>query len=296
MSSAPSPQTAVLRTDPLACVPSPVLVLGAIASVQTGAALATTIFDQIGPGGAVLLRLLTASVVLLVVWRPRIRALTRRQLALAVLFGLVLAAMNLCFYHALARIPLGIAVTLEFAGPLAVGVAGSRRRLDLLWVALALVGILALTRGDAHRLNGYGVALALAAGAAWGAYILVQARIGRTFRDGSGLALAMGVATVLALPVGVSEGGGGLLRPHDLLIGVLVGLLSSAIPYSLELEALRRIAAGVFGVLMSLEPAVAAVAGFLVLGQGLSVRELAGIALVVVASLGASRRARRRGR
>ena len=292
--SAPaSPAVAARRTDPLARVPSPALVIGAIASVQTGAALATTIFDRTGPGGAVLLRLVTASAVLLLVWRPQIRALTHRQLALVALLGLVLAAMNLCFYYALARIPLGIAATLEFAGPLAVGAAGSHRRLDLVWVVLALAGILALTRGDTHSLNALGVALALAGGAAWGAYILIQARIGRTFHDGSGLAAAMCVATVLALPVGVAEGGSGLLSPHDMVIGVAVGLLSSALPYSLELEALRRIAAGVFGVLMSLEPAVAALAGFLVLGQRLSARELAGIALVVAASLGASRHARR---
>jgi inner membrane transporter RhtA len=282
---------AVRWSDALAGVPSPALVVGAIASVQIGAALATTMFAQAGPGGAVLLRLLTASVILLLVWRPRLRALTRRQLGLASLLGLALAAMNLCFYHALARIPLGIAVTLEFAGPLAVGVAGSRRRLDLVWVALALAGILALTRGDAHGLNGLGVALALAGGVAWGAYILIQARIGRTFRDGSGLAVAMCVATALALPIGVAEGGTGVLTPHDILIGVAVGLLSSALPYSLELEALRRIAAGAFGVLMSLEPAVAALIGFLVLGQTLGAHELAGIALVVAASLGASRRA-----
>jgi inner membrane transporter RhtA len=275
------------RSDPLAGVPSPALVIGAIASVQTGAALATTIFDQTGPGGAVLLRLVTASMVLFLVWRPRIRALTRHQLALVALLGLVLAVMNLCFYHALARIPLGIAVTLEFAGPLAVGAAASHHRLDLVWVALALVGILALTRGNAHGLNGLGVAFALTGGAAWGAYILIQARIGRTFHDGSGLAAAMCVATVLALPVGVAEGGSGLISLHDLVIGGAVGLLSSALPYSLELEALRRIAAGVFGVLMSLEPAVAARGGVHVLG-----RELAGIALVVAASLGASRYAR----
>ena len=162
-----------------------------------------------------------------------------------------------------------------------------------MWVALALAGILALSRGDAHGLNSLGVALALAGGVAWGAYNLIQARIGRTFRDGSGLAVAMCVATALALPVGVAEAGSGVLAPHDVLIGVAVGLLSSALPYSLELEALRRIAAGAFGVLMSLEPAVAALTGFLILGQPLGAHELAGIALVVAASLGASRRARR---
>ena len=293
MSSAATPDVALRRRDPLARVPSPALVVGGIASVQFGAALAATLFARIGPGGAVLLRLASACIVLLVLWRPRVRAMGRRQLALAALFGLVLAAMNVTFYQALARIPLGIAVTLEFAGPLAVGVVGSRRRLDFLWVALAVVGIVALTHGDTHGLDGLGVAFALIAAAAWGAYILVNARLGQAFADGTGLALAMCVAALLAMPVGIAQGGAHLLAPHNLALGAAVGLLSSAIPYSLELEALRRIAAAVFGVLMSLEPAMAALAGFLVLHQGLSARELAGIALVVSASVGASRRARR---
>jgi inner membrane transporter RhtA len=279
--------------DPLSRVPSPALVVGAIASVQFGSALATTLFAQIGPGGAVLLRLVSASIVLMVLWRPRIARRTPRELWLAGLFGLVLATMNLTFYHALQRIPLGIGVTLEFVGPLAVGVAGSRRRQDFVWVVLAVLGILALTRGDTHGLDPLGVALALIAGGAWGAYILVNARVGREFSGGDGLAMAMCVASLLALPVGVAEGGAHLLRPQDLALGAAVGVLSSAIPYSLEMEALRRIAVGVFGVLMSLEPAMAALAGFLVLGQGLSGREMIGIGLVVVASIGASRRARR---
>ena len=272
--------------------PSGALVIGAIASVQFGSALAAKLFAQVGPGGAVLLRLVTASAALLVLWRPRVRDHTRREWLLATVFGLTLAGMNLSFYQAIHRIPLGVAVTLEFVGPLAVAVGGSRRRTDLVWVALAAAGILALTRGGTHGLNALGVAFALIAGAFWGAYILLNARLGKAFEGGAGLALAMCVASVAALPVGLSEGGTHLLEPRSLLLGATVGMLSSAIPYSFELEALRRIAVSVFGVLMSLEPAMAGLAGFLVLGQGLGVRALVGIALVVAASVGASRRAR----
>lgn len=280
------------RPGLLARSPAYGLVVGGIASVQFGAALATTLFARIGPGGAVLLRLLTATVILLIVFRPRVRSRTRRELLLAALFGLVLAAMNLTFYQAIHRIPLGIAVTIEFIGPLAVAVAGSRQRVDLVWVSLAAAGILALTHGDAHGIDTLGAALALLAGCLWGTYILVNARVGRAFEGGTGLALAMCVATILALPAGVIEGGVHLIQPRSLALGAAVGILSSAIPYSFEMEALRRMATSVFGVLMSLEPAMAALAGFVVLGQGLSGRELVGIALVVVASVGASRRAR----
>ncbi len=276
----------------LSRAPSPALVLGGIASVQFGSALAATLFARIGPGGAVLLRLASATIVLLIIWRPRLRSRGRRELLLAALFGLVLAAMNLTFYHALHLIPLGVAVTIEFVGPLTVAVAGSRQRLDLLWVALAAAGIIALMHGDTHSLNILGVLLALIAGSMWGIYILVNARVGRAFDDGAGLALAMCVATLVALPAGLIEGGTKLLTPHSLALGAAVGMLSSAIPYSFEMEALRRIATNVFGTLMSLEPAMAALAGFLVLGQTLSGRQLLGIGLVVAASVGASRRAR----
>jgi len=277
------------RPGALARAPSPVLVLGGIASVQIGSALAaTTLFHQIGAGGAALLRLLAACIVLLALYRPRIAGRSRRELELAALFGFVLGAMNLSFYHAIERIPLGIAVTIEFLGPLGVAVAGSRRRLDLVWVALALAGIIALLHGDTHSLSAAGVALAALAGVLWGCYIVLSARLGRAFADGSGLALAMCVAAAIALPVGLGEAGGRIVAPHALLFGAAVGMLSSVIPYSFELEALRRISTRVFGVLMSLEPAMAALAGFVVIGQPLGPRELAGIALVVVASLGAS--------
>jgi inner membrane transporter RhtA len=286
-------ESSALSAGALSRVPSPALVIGGIASVQFGSAVATKLFGSVGPGGAVLLRLLTASIVLCALARPSPAGRSRRQYALALLFGLVLAAMNMTFYQALQRIPLGIAVTLEFVGPLGVAVLGSRRRLDLAWAALAIAGILALTHGDAHGLNPLGVILALVAGGCWGAYILVNARVGQAFSDMSGLALAMCVATIVSLPIGISEGGTHLLSLRSLAIGASVGILSSAIPYSLEVEALRRIATHVFGVLMSLEPAVAALAGFILLGQGLNVRELGGMALVVGASVGASLAVRR---
>jgi len=190
-------------------------------------------------------------------------------------FGVVLAGMNLSFYNAIHRIPLGIAVAIEFVGPLAVAVGGSRRRIDFLWVALAAVGILALTHGATHGLNGLGVAFALIAGSFWAAYILLNARVGRQFEGGTGLALSMCVASAVALPAGLVEGGAHLLEPRSLALGAAVGMLSSAIPYSFELEA-----------------AMAAFAGLLVLGQGLSGRALGGIALVVAASVGASRQTR----
>jgi inner membrane transporter RhtA len=276
----------------LARAPSAGLMVGAIASVQFGSAIAATLFARVGPGGAVFLRLVSASLVLVAVWRPRVRGRTRRELVLAVAFGLVLAGMNLSFYTALHRIPLGIAVSIEFLGPLAVAVGGSRRRIDLLWVVLAAVGIAALTHGGTRHLSVVGVGFALIAGCLWAAYILLNARVGQAFAGGTGLALAMCIGSVVALPFGVIGGGVHLLEPRSLLLGTAVGMLSSAIPYSFELEALRRIAVSVFGVLMSLEPAMAALAGLIVLGQGLSVRGLAGIALVVVASAGASLRAR----
>lgn len=236
------------RGPTLARVPSPALVLGAIGSIQFGAALATTLFAALGPLGAVTERLVTATIVLLAIWRPRIRSLTRRELLLAGLFGLILGAMNLMFYEALQRIPLGIAVTIEMVGPLSVAVGGSRRLRDFVWVGLAAAGILALTHGgQAHGLDGLGVAFALGAGCLWGLYILVNGRVGRSFAGGTGLALAMIPASLVVLPFGIVQAGGHLLSAHALAVGAAVGLLSSAIPYTLEMEALRRIAAPVFG-------------------------------------------------
>jgi inner membrane transporter RhtA len=276
----------------LTSVPSPALVVGAIGSVQFGAAIATTLFNRIGPSGAVALRLSLATVVLVGIWRPAFRGRPPREYALACTFGLVLGVMNLSFYESIHRIPLGIAVTIEFVGPLLVAVFGSRRASDFIWVVLAAIGIVALMHGDTHSLNTVGVLLALAAGLLWGGYILINARVGREFNGGAGLALAMCMATLVTLPVGLAQAGSKLFEPHALLLGAAVAMLSSVIPYSFELEALRRIATNIFGVLMSIEPGMAALAGFVVVGQKLSGREIVGIAFVVAASIGASLRAR----
>jgi inner membrane transporter RhtA len=211
-------------------MPAMVLVLGAISSVQFGAALAKTLFDEIGAGGTVFVRVLFAALVLALIWRPRVAGLGRREGLLAVLFGLTLAGMNLAFYSALDRIPLGITVTLEFVGPLGVAVAGSRGALDLLWVGLAAAGILLLSDFGTTDLDGLGVALALFAGCLWAAYILLSARVGQVFPGGSGLALAMVVAAVLLCPVGVADAGADLFVPWILAAGAAVAILSSVIP------------------------------------------------------------------
>jgi inner membrane transporter RhtA len=265
------------------------LVLAAGTSIQFGAALAATIFDDLGPGGASLLRLGFAAVILLAIWRPPVRTFTREQLEVGVLFGLTLGAMNLFFYEALDRLPLGIAVTIEFVGPLGVAVFGSRRRSDLAWAALAAIGIVLLADPGGGSVDTLGLVFVLAAAACWAGYILIAQRASGMFSGGQGLALASVPAALVPLVPGLAEGPGALLQGGVLLTGVAVALLSSVIPYSLETEALRRIPVNVFGVLMSLEPAIAALAGFLVLGQALGARELAAMACVVLASIGITR-------
>lgn len=271
-------------------IPPTALVLLGIVSVQVGAAFAKQLFTVAGAAGTVTLRLVMAALVLVVIWRPSVR-LDRRTLVTIATYGAVLAAMNLCFYAALDRIPLGAAVTIEFLGPLAVAVAGSRRWIDGVWVLLAGVGVVLLT-GVQGGLLWTGVLFALAAGACWAAYILVTARLGSQTTDGKGLALAMVVGAVIALPFGVGSAGTAMLDPLVLAAGFAVALMSSVIPYSLELEALRRMPPRVFGILMSMEPAVAAVAGLLLLGEHLKAAQWAAVCCVVIASIGATRSAR----
>jgi inner membrane transporter RhtA len=264
------------------------MVLAAAGSLQVGAAFAVTLFDDLGPGGAAFLRLLLAAVVLLALWRPRVRGHSAADLRIAAAFGVALGLMNWSIYEAMDRIPLGVAVTIEFWGPLAVAVVGSRRALDLLWVALAALGIVLLAKPGGGGIDAGGVALALLAGGCWAAYIGLSARTGQAFPGGTGLAIAMAVGAVVVLPAGIAQGGAALVHPGLLASALVVALASSVLPYSLELEALRRLPGAVFGVLMSLEPAVAALAGLAVLGQSLVPREWAAIALVVTASAGAA--------
>lgn len=268
------------------------MVLGAIFSVQLGAAIATKLFDRIGPSGVTFLRSALAAVMLAVVARESLKALRRSQLRDVVIFGLILAAMNLCFYEAIDRLPLGVVVALEFLGPLGVAVFGSRRRRDLIWVAIAALGVLLLTDPfSSSGIDATGTVLALTAGALWAAYIVQSARVGASYPGLSGIASATAVAGVVLIPIGVAQGGADLLDPGVIAAGFGVGLLSTALPYSLELEALRRLPKAVFGVLMSLEPAVAALIGFVALSQDLSAAEVIAIGLVVAASAGAMRSA-----
>jgi inner membrane transporter RhtA len=277
-----------VRTRPRShAFPAPLLVVAGIASTQAGAAIAKSLFDQLGPTGTVLCRTGFSAAVLMLLWRPRLAGHDRRDLLTAAAFGLALAAMNLSFYEALDRIPLGIAVTIEFVGPLAVAIGGSRRALDLVWVVLAAGGILLLARGGGD-IDPVGVWLALLAGVFWATYILLSARTGRAFPGGGGLALAMVLGSLVLAPVGIAGAGDELLNPGILAAAFGVAMLSSAIPYSLELEALRRMPARVLGILLSLEPAMAALAGFVILGEGLRLRDCVAIALVAAASAGAS--------
>jgi inner membrane transporter RhtA len=268
-------------------VPAPGLVIMGIASVQTGAAFATKLFDDLGPGGTVLIRVAFAALILLAIWRPSWRSHSASELRLAAVFGLTLAFMNLSFYEALDHIHLGIAVTIEFLGPLAVALATTRSRLDLVWALLAAAGVAVL--GGVSGANATGVLFALLAGTFWASYILVNARVGRAFPGGDGLAMAMTIGVLPLIPFGVADAGSNLLDPQLLAVGLAVAILSSVIPYTVELEALRRIRPNVFSVLMSLEPAMAALAGFIVIGQDLSALDVLAIALVVTASIGATR-------
>jgi len=269
------------------------LVLGSIVSVQCGAALATTLFEEIGAAGAVFLRAGFGALALVALTRGaplRTRQWPHRDV---VLLGVAVASVNLFFYAALERLPLGITVTLEFVGPLGVALLGSRRRRDLVWALLAAVGIVLLSDGSGGEgVDPLGVALALTAGLFWAAYIVQSARVGRLAPGIGGATMAAVISTVLVAPFGLAQGGGEFLDPSILLAGAAVGVLSTAIPYTFEIEALRRLPQAVFGVLMSLEPAVAAAIGFLALSQGLGTAEVIAIGLVVLASAGALRSAR----
>ena len=268
---------------------SPVwLVLVGILSVQFGAGVAKDLFDEVPPTVMVWLRLATSVVVLGLVARPVLRGRSRTDWLVVVGFGVSLGTMNWAIYQAFARIPLGLAVTIEFVGPLTLAVLGSRRARDLVWVGLAAAGVL-LLGFDGDDLDPAGVGFALLAGAAWAAYILLSGHTGRRWPGLDGLTLASLVATLMLTPYAVPAGGDLLLDPRILLLGAAVGLLSSVIPYSCEITALRSMPPALFSILMSLEPAAAALAGIVVLGEFLSPPQWLAMACVVVASVGATR-------
>ncbi len=268
-------------------VPAPLLVLTAIVSVQFGGALAATLIPLVGAAGSVALRLVLAAAVLLAVARPRLRGRTRADWLTVCAFALVLGLMNLAFYSSLALLPLGVAVTIEFVGPLVLATVLSRRLRDLVAVAGAALGVVLISGALTvpwDQLEVTGILLALTAGACWAAYILLSARTGTRFAQLDGLAIAMAIAALVVAPLGLATAGSALLSWDALWRGAGIALLSSVLPYSLELIALRRLSARVFGVLLSLEPAVAAVAGLVVLGQRLTPPQLVGLACVMAAS------------
>ncbi len=286
-----SRQDAALPNDPSpirrGTVPPTLLVLLGIVIVQFGAAMAKHLFAQVGSLGTVALRTFFAAVVLLLWWRPSLR-LERDAWRVVLAYGVVLGVMNLCFYRSLERIPLGIAVTIEFLGPLGVALAGSRRWLDAGWALLAAGGV-ALLMNARGELDLLGCLFALGAAVCWALYILLSAALGRRTSQGSGLALGMVVAALVVAPFGVASSGAALLHPDILAAGLGVAVLSSVIPYSLELEALRSMPPRVFGILMSLEPAVAALVGLAVLHESLRATQWLAVLCVVVASAGATR-------
>lgn len=267
------------------------LVLVGLICQDIGAAFAVTLFPEVGALGMVSLRLAFSAVILLAVFRPSLRGRSRSDWMAVVAFGLALALMNALFYEAIARLPLGATITIEVLGPLILSVVMSRRVSAWLWALLAFAGVALLGRGGISVFDPIGVVFAVCAGAMWVAYILLSARVGRRFSRLDGLAIAMAMGSIVTVPFGVATAGAALVQPRVLLIGLAVAILSSAIPYGLELLALRRLPASTFSILMSLSPAIAAVAGLVILGQLLGALDVVAIALVVVASIGAVRAA-----
>ena len=267
-------------------VPPPVLVLVAIASVQVGSAVARTLFDDLGAGGSTLLRLGLSALLLLAVLRPAVRSWTSDQWLAALLLGGAMGAMNLSFYLSLRTVPLGVAVTVEFVGPLLLSLVQTRRWADGGWALLAASGVVLLGADTSSGVPLSGLALALLAGLFWAGYILASARVGRVLPGLDGLAVALAVGALLVLPYGAAGASAVLEAPVLLLGGLAIAVLSSVVPYGLEMLALRRMPTRVFGILMSLEPAAAALAGLVVLGQQLGAREVTALVLVSVASAG----------
>lgn len=270
-------------------LPPTSLVLLSIVSTQLGSAMAKSLFNTLNPSAVVLLRVAFAAMVLMLLWKHQIKEIFLQNWGVLIPFGLSLALMNLTFYLAIERIPIGIVVALEFIGPLGLAIANSRRLIDLLWVIFAGIGIVLLAPIGGLSLDLIGIALALTAGGFWAVYILLSVKVGRALPGGVGLALAMTVGAIFLFPIGVVAGGLTLFEPKLLLMGFGVAMLSSALPYSLELEALRWIPVQVFGILLSLEPVVAALVSFIVLGETLELRAIVAIWLIAIAAAGSSR-------
>ena len=269
------------------------LIIGGLVAQEVGASIAVLVFPQVGPAGMVTLRLVFSAAILMAIARPRLRGIPRRSWLVVTLFGVALGGMNLLFYEALARLDLGPTVTIEVLGPLVLSVILARRAIAWLWAGLAFGGVVLLSQGGLAHLDALGVLFALGAALGWAGYILSSRATGKSFEGLGGLAIAMVIGAVITLPFGISQAGATLLEPHILLLGLAVAILSSAIPYALELIALRRVKAETFSVVIASSPAIATLAGLVILGQAIGWLQAVGIALVIAASIGAVRLAPR---
>jgi inner membrane transporter RhtA len=285
-----TPKAAARVSQSLGRMPPAALALGGVASLQCGAALATRLFPAVGVAGAVALRLSFAAIVLCAWWRPRLRG-DPRTWGLTLLVGSLLALHHLSYYEAIDRIPLGVATTIEFLGPLAIALVAARRLLHVAWALAAALGVVAIARPGGH-VTWPGLAFACVAGTCWACYITVSATLTRRVGDGRNLAPAMAWGALLCLPLGIVSSGAALLRPGNLLLGFAIGMLSSVLSYSLQMDALRRMPRRLFSILTSTEPAMAALIGLVVLGQHLTALQTLGIAAVALASAGAAYTAR----
>jgi inner membrane transporter RhtA len=276
---------------PIKLPPIPAVVLSII-SVQAGAAIAKGLFPILGPGGTASVRIGFSALILLIAVRPRLQHLNAAQWKAIIPYGLVLGAMNLIFYCALERVPLGLAVTVEFIGPLALALAGSRRALDLLWVVLAAVGIALITPWSGKGIDILGLIFALLAGVLWAVYILLSKNAGARLPGQLAVTIGMLFAAIAVLPFGVIEGNLMSMTPYILILAVTLAIFSSVLPFSLEMHALRTLPPRMFSILMSLEPAVAALAGWLLLGEQLKLGQWLAVACIISASAGAALTAR----
>ncbi|RZK40613.1 MAG: DMT family transporter [Pedobacter sp.] len=268
-------------------------VLLSIISVQCGAAIAKGLFPEIGAAATASLRIGLSAIILLIAFRPNMGKLNAKQWKYVTLYGLSLGAMNMIFYMAIERIPIGLGVTLEFVGPLVLAIFSSKKAIDFIWVVLAAIGIALIAPWTSNGLNLTGVLLALLAGGFWAAYIILGGRISKIMKGGEAVAVGMLFATILILPFGIFSGGLNQLSPKLLGLGAALALLSSAIPFTLEINALKQLPARTFSILMSLEPAMASLAAFVFLQEYLSIIECVAVACVVIASAGSSFTARK---
>jgi inner membrane transporter RhtA len=269
-------------------IPPVPAVLLSIISVQCGAAIAKILFPQVGAAAAASLRIGLSALILLITFRPNVVALNAKQWKYVILYGLCLGAMNMVFYLAIERIPIGLGVTLEFVGPLVLAIASSKKAVDFIWIVLAATGIALIAPWTSNGLDVGGVLLALLAGGFWAAYIILGGRISKLMRGGEAVAVGMVFATLLILPFGIFGGGFQHMSTPLFGLGVALALLSSAIPFTLEMNALKQLPARTFSILMSLEPAMASLAALIFLQEYLSITEWLSVACVMIASAGSA--------